>query len=80
MHDIIIDRDGNLKTIYSDDAADLIALVGEATITRASHVEPGNGGWMVDMAPVGGPTFGPFALRADALAAEVAWLQANRGL
>jgi len=32
-------------------------------------------GWAADLAPVGGPVLGPFARRADALAAEVAWLK-----
>jgi hypothetical protein len=27
------------------------------------------------MSPVGGPVLGPFRLRRDALAAEVAWLE-----
>lgn len=77
--DIIITADGNLKFIYNDAAAELLNE-GTAKIERASHVEPGAGGWMVDMSPVNGPTFGPFPLRAEALAAEVQWLQENRGL
>ena len=32
------------------------------------------------MSPVDGPVLGPFALRQDALDAEVAWLQAERNL
>jgi hypothetical protein len=77
--DIIITADGNLRFIYNDDAAELLSE-GTAQINRASHVEPGAGGWMVDMSPVNGPKFGPFTLRADALAAEVNWLQEHRGL
>lgn len=77
--DIIIDANGNLRFIYNDDAANLLNA-GKATVRRVSHVEPCEGGWSADMAPVDGPVLGPFALRADALRAEVNWLQQNRGL
>lgn len=36
--------------------------------------------WAADMGPSAGPVLGPFDTRADALAAEVAWLRENRGL
>lgn len=36
--------------------------------------------WAADMAPSGGPLLGPFDSRQSALAAEVEWLQQNRGL
>ena len=74
---IITIEDGGLSFIYSDDLVDLLSL-GDATITRASHVEPAAGGWTADMSPVGGPVLGPFVLRSTALAAEVAWLQEHR--
>ena len=35
------------------------------------------GDWFADLAPVGGPRLGPYHLRGEALAAEVAWLLAH---
>lgn len=72
-----IDRAGVIRFIYRDDLAELIDH-GPATTRRASHVEPAaGGGWSADLAPSGGPVLGPFRLRADALAAELAWLDAR---
>lgn len=75
-----IDPEGQVTTIYSDEAAPMLQALGPVAITRASHVEPASGGWTADMRPVGGPILGPFALRGEALAAEVKWLQENKGL
>ena len=33
--------------------------------------------WTADMGPSGGPVLGPFALRAEALAAEYQWIERN---
>lgn len=90
--DIIIDANGNMRFIHNDDLSGLLDH-GYATIERASHVEPydGSGGepfaakfpgvwWTADMGPSDGPVLGPFKTRAEALAAEVAWLKQNRGL
>jgi len=71
---IIIEPGGQVRHIYADDLAALASL-GEARTARASHVEPTDGGWAADLTPVGGPVLGPFPLRAEALAAEVAWLE-----
>lgn len=66
--------------IYYDEIATLLTM-GKSRIARASHVEPNaKGYWTADMSPVAGPLLGPFALRQDALDAEVAWLQAERDL
>ena len=47
-------------------------------IARASHVEPDpDGRWQADLRPVGGPVLGPFDRRSEALAAELAWLEAH---
>jgi hypothetical protein len=71
-----ISRDGKIRGIYSDALANLMKH-GKSTVTRVSHVEPSGSGWAADMAPVGGPILGPFALRQEALDAEVDWLRAN---
>lgn len=85
---ITINPDGTIRFIHNDDLTDLIEQ-GEARITRASHVEPGSGGWYADMSPSLAPgltppmsewMLGPFRTRGEALAAEVAWLETNRGL
>lgn len=70
---LVIEPDGSVHCLYGE-AIDLSAL-GRPTITRASNVEPdGKGRWWADLAPIGGPMFGPFAKRSDAIAAEVAYL------
>jgi len=74
--DIIIGTDGTVRFIYTDDLVGLLGE-GEARTRRASRVEPGPAGWTADLAPVGGPVLGPFALRQEALDAEVQWLEAN---
>jgi len=66
---------GAVSAIYSE-AIDLQSL-GRPAITRASHVEPDeNGQWFAQI--IDGPKLGPFAKRSAALAAEIAWLTANR--
>ncbi|MHA2642868.1 MAG: hypothetical protein V2G41_09495 [bacterium JZ-2024 1] len=63
--------------IYDDAAADFLDRLrrhGECLISRASYVEPFDGGWVADLSPVGGPILGPFRLRREALDAERAWL------
>ena len=72
--DVLIAPDGQLRHIYTDNL-DLTGL-GQVGISRASHVEPdASGRWLADLSPVGGPILGPFSKRAEALAAEVAWLE-----
>lgn len=71
---IVVASNGDIRCVY-DEALELGNL-GSLTIRRGSHVEPDHAGnWLADLAPVGGPRFGPFAKRSDALTAEVAWLQ-----
>ena len=92
VHFAIDPATGAVRCVYSDEGA---AIVQEATgdvaphIWRASHVEPGNGGWMADMSPSLPPgltppmaewMLGPFKTRAEALAAELDWLKAHRGI
>src|SRR4051794_13845574 len=46
-------------------------------IERSSHVEPDDQGrWWAEV--IDGPKMGPFPLRSEALAAEVAWLLKHR--
>jgi hypothetical protein len=86
--------DGGFEAIYDDDLLEALRDLGSFDVTRASHVEPHDGGWIADMAPVQGPvlysngeswdmndsTLVPFETRAAALAAEVKWLREERGL
>ncbi len=73
-----VDTEGNVTAIYNDDLRPVLDALGTTRIRRASHVEPDvNGLWWADLSPMMGPLLGPFALRADALAAEVAWLEVN---
>ena len=73
MH-LVIDAQGTVRGVYAE-AIDLSRL-GDLSIRRASHVEPdAQGRWWADLAPVGGPTLGPFNRRSEALTAELAWLQ-----
>ncbi len=77
MMTITIAADGTARCLYAE-TIDL-AEIGQPTITRASHVEPDAAGkWHADLSPVSGPILGPYAARSDALAAEAAWLEANR--
>ena len=75
--------DGTMVAVYEDAERTLGAAVAglreiaDIVTRRASHVEPDGEGWTADMAPMGGPVLGPFPLRADALAAEHEWLDAN---
>ncbi len=75
-HEITFDSDGRVRMIYSDSLVGLLAE-GTAIRRRVSHVEPDDvsGGWTADLGPIQGPVLGPFPLRAEALAAEVAWLK-----
>lgn len=76
---IVIDkRTGTTRFLYDDGLASLLTQ-GEATVRRASHVEPADPGdpsqgWTADMAPSGGPVLGPFPTRQAALDAEAVWL------
>ena len=75
--ELIVNPGGGVRAVYSE-AIDLTAL-GRLWIRRASHVEPdGEGRWWADLAPVSGPTLGPFDRRSEALEVEFAWLTANR--
>lgn len=66
---------GTAQCLYSDDI--VLKTLGALDIKRASHVEPdpnNPGYWYADLSPVGGPRLDGFVSRAEALAAEDAWL------
>lgn len=70
---IFIPLEGDVKFIYSDDLAGLLQI-GEASIERASNVEPcKEGGWTAEMKD--GTVLGPYPLRQIALDAEVKYLE-----
>jgi len=74
--DLIVSPDGTIRAVYAE-AIDL-GVLGHLVISRASHVEPDDGGrWLADLTPVAGPVLGPFDLRSEALEAERAWLVTN---
>jgi hypothetical protein len=71
---LLVRPDGTARAIY-DEAIDL-AVLGQVTITRASHVEPDQQGrWHADLSPVNGPVLGPFDHRSEALQVEHDWLE-----
>ncbi len=71
---LLIQPEGTIRTLY-DETLDLNSL-GSLAISRGSFVEPDDTGqWFVDLAPVQGPSLGPFMCRSVALTAEVSWLQ-----
>jgi hypothetical protein len=73
---LIIEKDGQVRGIYGEEIA--LDALGQARITRASHVEPNaEGRWLADLSPVGGPVLGPFEKRSEALESEETWLEAN---
>ena len=68
---------GDIRGIYTD--AFPWQILGKTLVQRASNVEPDHLGlWWVDLSLSDGPKIGPFARRADAIAAEVAWLEKHR--
>ncbi len=74
--ELVIGLGGQVRCVYSE-TVDL-ALLGEVSIQRASHVEPDDQGqWWADLMPVGGPLLGPFTRRSAALEAEQAWLETH---
>lgn len=67
--------DGTAQCLYGEHIN--LSTLGALDIRRASHVEPdpkNPGKWYVDLSPVGGPTVHGYDTRAQALAAEEAWL------
>ena len=74
-HSINIAKDGTLRFIYDETLSPLLTT-GPATVQRASFLtEQENGEWMGNLAPVQGPTIGPFPTRALAIQAEREWIE-----
>lgn len=73
---LVIDSTGVVRCLYHEGIN--LSSLGSMAIARGSHVEPDQSGcWHADLAPVGGPSLGPFERRSLALAAEAQWLEAN---
>ena len=69
-------HNGKVTAIYSDDLADLAGKAAHVEIRRASAVEPTpDGQWAATMNDK--TVLGPFRLRSEALAAEVAYLESK---
>jgi hypothetical protein len=78
---LYIRPDGSAQCVYDEKIA--LQEMGAIDIKRASHVEPdpnNPGNWFADLGPVGGPKVTGFANRGDALAYEIAWLEAQLAL
>jgi hypothetical protein len=70
---LLVDPRGKVTCVYAE--AIELSLLGPLSLRRASWVEPDDRGcWWADLAPVGGPTLGPYPRRSDALGAEADWL------
>lgn len=71
-YDILIDDDGTIRFVYSDEIAPVFAGEDQST-RRASHVEPHptKPGWLADMRPSGGPIL--FADGECALQGQLIW-------
>ena len=74
---------GEMQFIHDDRLRGLFKQ-GEASIKRASAVEPGDPAknqdplqWFADLALVHGPILGGFDTRSEALDAEVEWINTN---
>ena len=75
MIKVLIDSQGRIKYLHSDEMNSLRERLGSFTIRRASNVDPDEAGnWYADLAPVEGPHLGSFDTRAEALGAEAEWL------
>ena len=76
--DLFVTNRGDIICLYDDVLhEELSRFMGRSVITRASHVEPSDGGWTADMGPSGGPVLGPFNTRKEALNREREWLCQN---
>ncbi len=70
---LIISSGGEIRCLYDETLP--LTEFGRLAIARGSHVEPTAAGeWTADLAPVAGPTLGPFTTRSQALLAEQQWL------
>jgi hypothetical protein len=68
-HSITISPDGTITTLHSDEVAPVVVGAGDATVARASHVEPDGLRWAVLHAD-GRDTGERFDTRGEALAWE----------
>lgn len=74
---ILISPAGEVTLLYQEHVS--LTALGPHQIRRVSRVEPDDRGrWYADLSPCGGPRLGPYALRSQALAAEVRWIAHHR--
>lgn len=72
---IILGVDGVVRYVYNDVIHKHMSTLGEATIKRATHVEPDeNGMWYADLSPVGGEKITGFKTHKEAIDFELKWL------
>ncbi len=80
--DLVIDPDGHIETVHSDEAQLLLQQLGIINVRRASDVEydPNLSGWTVRFhAWTGVPDpSGVYGTRGEALAAELVLLRRHR--
>ena len=76
MGAVLFSSTGEAVFLY-DDALSPVLDIGQATIKRASHVEPEGLQWVADMSPLGGPKSKPFNTREEALQWERDWVWSN---
>ena len=73
---VLFSSTGEAVFLY-DDALSPVLDIGQATIKRASHVEPEGLQWVADMSPLGGGKSKPFNTREEALQWERDWVWSN---
>lgn len=83
---LYVDEQGEVKFVHDDEVMDALLGTGKIQTQRASHVEPAMTSqinkrgtkWEIDLDPIIPGEYnqiGPYDSRAEALAAEVAWLE-----
>jgi hypothetical protein len=71
---VISITDEGIRFVYDDRLRGLLNH-GQASISRASHVNPdADLTWHADLSPIGGPVIRGFPTRDAALAAETEWI------
>lgn len=72
---IILVDGAKIQTLYNEEFE--LTDIGRVELKRASHVDPIENKWYVDLSPVDGPIWGGFKKRSQALKAEVEWIESK---